>query len=153
MAIEIVDYKPQYLDDYCRLTEEWITKHWVMESRDYEELCEVQSMIDDGGYLLIALLDGKAVGTCAMIPMDGEKYDFELAKFCVSPCAQGLGLGSKLIRAALQRAKEMGKNRIYLETNHLCETAIHLYEKLGFSHLEGHSKVFDRGDVLMAVIL
>lgn len=153
MNIEIVDYSSQYLNDYCRLTEEWISKHWVMESRDYEELREVQTMIDNGGFLLIALLDGKAVGTCAMIPMNGEKYDFELAKFCISPTAQGFGLGSKLLNTALRRTKEMNKNRIYLETNHLCETAIHLYKKIGFKQLEGHSKVFERGDVLMALTL
>lgn len=148
--IEIVEYTDEYHDAFVALSVAWITEHWELEPNDYDELQNVGRRITEkGGFILMALLGGKPVGTCAMIPMDGVKYDYELAKFTTSANLRGRGIGSLLINSVIRRADAEGRGRLYLETNHLCEAGIHLYEKAGFRHLPGHSEIFDRGDYLM----
>lgn len=152
--IEIADYKIEYHDAFVALSVAWITEHWELEANDLDELNNAgERILGRGGFILIALYNGKPVGTCAMIPMDGEKYDYELAKFTTSSEVRGKGIGKMLAFSALDRAAKSGKNRIYLETNQLCKAAIHIYESVGFKHLPGKSKVFERGDVLMECIV
>lgn len=149
--VSIIDYTPAYRDDFVRLSVSWISEYWPLEERDHYELEHVEeNIIAPGGFIVMALMDGKAVGTVAMIAMDGQEYDYELAKFTTSNECRGHGIGRMLIAEVLKRADEQGKGRIYIETNHLCEAAIHLYEQFGFHRLPGVSKVFDRGDYLMA---
>lgn len=146
----IIDYTPEYLDDFVRLSINWISEYWPIEERDHYELEHVEeNIIRPGGFILMALMDGKPVGAVAMIAMDGKDYDYELAKFTTSRECRGHGIGRQLIEEALRRADSQGKGRIYIETNKLCLAAIHLYEQYGFRHLPGVSKVFDRGDYLM----
>jgi len=45
---------------------------------------------------------------------------------------RGQGIGQKLIKAALQRAKENGLEKVELEVFHTNTNAISLYEKMGF---------------------
>lgn len=146
----IVDYKPEYLDAFVRLSIDWISEYWPIEERDHYELEHVEeNIIAPGGFILIALSDGEPVGAVAMIAMDGSRYDYELAKFTTAKSCRGKGIGRKLIEAALSRADAEGKGRVYIETNHLCHAGIHLYEQYGFHLIPGVSKVFDRGDYLM----
>lgn len=148
--ITITDYTPEYLGDFVRLSINWISEYWPIEERDHYELEHVEeNIIRPGGFILMALMDGKPVGAVAMIAMDGREYDYELAKFTTSRECRGHGIGRLLIEEALRRADAQGKGRIYIETNKLCLAAIHLYEQYGFRHLPGVSKVFDRGDYLM----
>lgn len=146
----ITDYTPEHLADFVRMSIEWISEYWPIEERDHYELEHVEeNIIAPGGFILIALQDGKPVGAVAMIAMDGKDYDYELGKFTTSKECRGQGIGRQLIEEALRRADSQGKGRIYIETNRLCHAAIHLYEQHGFKKLPGVSKVFDRGDYLM----
>lgn len=148
--ITITEYSPLYLDDFVRLSVSWISEYWPLEERDRYELEHVdENIIAPGGFILIALDGDKAVGAVAMIAMDGKEYDYELGKFTTSRECRGRGIGRMLIEEALRRADAQGKGRVYIETNKLCLSAIHLYEQYGFKKLPGVSKVFDRGDYLM----
>lgn len=151
--IEIADYDSRYLDAFVKLSVDWISEYWPIEERDHYELEHVEeNIIRPGGFILMALDDGVPVGTVAMIAMDGREYDYEFAKFTTTAACRGKGIGRLLVEEALRRADNEGKGRIYIETNHLCEAAIHLYEQYGFCHIPGKSSVFDRGDYLMARI-
>lgn len=154
--IRIVEYTEQYRNDFVRLSINWISEYWPLEERDRYELDHVrENIIEPGGFILMALQGDVPVGTVAMIAMDGNEYDFELAKFTASREIRGKGIGRKLMTEALRRADEMvGKRRhsarVYIETNHLCEAAIHLYEQFGFKIIPNKvSEVFERGDILM----
>lgn len=154
--IRIVDYEDRYREDFVRLSVNWISEYWPLEDRDHYELEHVkENIIEPGGYILMALLGDMPVGTIAMIAMDGKEYDYELAKFTASKDIRGKGIGRKLITEALRRADVQVKGRrdfarVYIETNHLCEAAIHLYEQYGFKVIPDKvSEVFERGDVLM----
>ena len=72
----------------------------------------------------------------------------------VIPESRGKGAGEFLLRAALERVRELGlEDRLYLLTNARCEAAIHLYEKVGFQHdadiLARVRKRYERADVAM----
>lgn len=149
--ITIVDYNDeQHRAAFKAMNIAWISVHWEMEERDYEELDKVEeNILGLGGFILMAMMNGEAVGTVAMIPMDGTKYDYEFAKFTTTTAVRGRGLGMRLAQAALDKARGEGKSRFFIVTNKLCESAIHIYKKLGFVLLPGRSEIFERGDTLM----
>ena len=107
--IKIVDFNPSHQSAFKALNEEWITTYFVMEEADFKALDHPQEyIIDGGGYIAIALLDNEPVGTCALMKMDNEQFDYELAKMGVSPKAQGLGVGYQLGIKVIDKAKELG---------------------------------------------
>lgn len=146
--IEIKNYTQAHYDDFRRLNFAWIAEHWQLEQRDYEEMEQIRDGVD-GGFMLVALCNGQVVGTIAFFAMDGNDYDYELAKFTVDKRLRGKGIGRMLIEAALDKAAAQGKRRVYIITNKLCYSAIHLYEQYGFKKINGVSAVFKRGDYLM----
>ena len=72
----------------------------------------------------------KVVGTCALIKYNDQLY--ELAKMGVSEAYQGQKIGRKLAEAVLERAKELGAKKVFLESSQQLEAALALYHKLGF---------------------
>jgi GNAT superfamily N-acetyltransferase len=92
------------------------------------------------------------VGTCALIRMDDSTY--ELAKMAVSPTAHGLGIGERLGRAAITKAKALGASRLYLESNTKLVPAINLYHKLGFQKtVAGAPSPYERCNIQMELDL
>lgn len=65
---------------------------------------------------------------------DGNICEFQKMYFLEE--ARDLGLGSKMITVCLERAKEIGFKKCYLETMPYMESARALYEKNGFSSLD-----------------
>ena len=131
-ALRIVDYTPEYADAFKRLNVEWITQYWELEAADEKALGgPKEHILDQGGAILIALYNAAPVGTVALIPYNDSTL--ELAKMAVSPAVQGKGFGLLLGEAALERARQMGANRVYLESNTILGPALSLYQKLGFS--------------------
>ena len=147
--IEVRNYTADDYEDFCRLNIAWIGEHWQLEPRDYEEMEQMRQGVEPG-FMLVAVEAGQVVGTIAFLPMDGTVYDYELAKFAVDRNCRGKGIGRLLLQAALNRAASEGKQRIYIITNKLCFSAIHLYEAFGFVQIPGVSEQFVRGDYLMA---
>ena len=150
--VQIVDYKPAHQPSFKRLNEEWITRWFEMEAADYKSLDHPQqTILDGGGHILIAVLKGEAVGTCALIKMDETTY--ELAKMSVSSKAQGRGIGMLLGQATIAKAKELGASRVYLESNTILEPAVRLYRKLGFSEIESAISPYERCNIQMELLL
>ncbi|MEQ6167326.1 MULTISPECIES: GNAT family N-acetyltransferase [unclassified Ekhidna] len=150
--IQIVNYQPSHASAFKELNAAWINKYFEMEESDRKMLDDPQGYIlDKGGAILIALMDEKPIGTCALIKMEEEVY--ELAKMAVSPEAQGQKIGWKIGLATIEKAKELGANRVYLETNSVLKPAISLYRKLGFKDTEGYCSPYARCNVQMELIL
>ena len=150
--VQIVDYEPAYAKVFHDLNEEWITTWFKMEEEDHHALDHPKERIlDGGGHIYIALYQGQAVRTCAIIRMkDGG---FELAKMAVSPKAKGKGIGWLLGRACIEKARELGGTRVYLESNTRLKPAINLYHKLGFRKIAGPPSPYERCDIQMELIL
>lgn len=153
-AVEIVDYSPEYLMAFKRLNIMWINSHWSLEPHDLEVLSSPEdSILSKGGCILVALVDSVPMGVVALCRMESDGYDFELAKLAVDPCARGMGLGTAICRAAIERAKSLGAKKLFLESNTLLTPAINLYHKLGFRELKEYHPAYERGDIQMELII
>ncbi len=152
--VRIVDYTPKYRKAFHDLNEEWISKYFKMEAADHRALDNPKGyIIDKGGFILVALYNEEPVGVCAMIKMNDPEYDFEMAKMAVSPKAQGKNIGFLLGQAVIQKAKEMGASKIYLESNTVLQPAISLYHKLGFHRVVGRPSPYERSNIQMELTL
>ncbi len=149
-TVEIVDYESKYNAAFAYLNKEWIAAYFKMEAADYKALDNADTYIlQNGGCILVALLDKEPVGVCALIKMNDPDYDFELAKMAVSPKAQGKKIGWLLGNAAIEKAKQLGASKIYLESNTILVPAIQLYRKLGFIEVHGRPTPYERANIQM----
>jgi len=152
--IQIVEYSSIYQEDFKRLNEEWISTYFEMEEADKKALNDPENYIlNKGGKILVAIEDKTVLGVCALLKMTNDDFDYELAKMAVSPKAQGKGLGYLLGKTMLERAKQLGAKKIYLETNSLLQPALSLYNKLGFKKITGFPSPYKRCDIQMELEL
>lgn len=86
------------------------------------------------GALLVATVDGKFAGCCAMRPLDSVDYAnaCEMKRLYVRSDFRGLGLGRLLAEGILDAARLAGYDCILLDTLDDMEAARALYEELGF---------------------
>lgn len=139
---------------FLRLNEAWISADFVLEEEDRQILSHPQQhILDPGGAICIAELDGESVGCCALMVMSSG--DLELAKMTVSESTRGLGIGQQLLQFAIEQARRMDAHRIYLESNTKAAAAVRLYERMGFQHLPGplHPSKYERANVFMELRL
>jgi DNA-binding MarR family transcriptional regulator/GNAT superfamily N-acetyltransferase len=152
--VQIVEYEPKYQSDFKSLNEEWISTYFKIEETDSKALDNPEGhILNKGGKIFVALYKGKPLGVCALIKMDDPEYDFELAKMAVSPKAQGKNMGWLLGQSVLNKAKELGASKIYLESNTLLKPAINLYYKLGFQKVVGRPTPYERCNIQMEFLI
>ena len=153
-TIEIVNYESAYKDVFRDLNVEWISTYFKMEASDYKALEHADShILQNGGYILVALLNKEPVGFCALIKMNDPIYDFELAKMAVAPKAQGKKIGWLIGEAIKDKARSVGAKTLYLESNTILIPAIILYRKLGFIEVFGRTSPYERCNIQMALTL
>lgn len=89
------------------------------------------------GALLLATVDGRYAGCCAMRPLDTSDYPnaCEMKRLFVREAFRGLGLGRKLAEGILDAARMAGYDCILLDTLNEMESARALYEDLGFAEI------------------
>jgi ribosomal protein S18 acetylase RimI-like enzyme len=81
----------------------------------------------------LALVDGQVVGWCDILPLDRPtKSHGGVLGLGVLPGHRGRGIGTALLEAALNAAKEYGLTRVELVVREHNTGAIALYERLGF---------------------
>lgn len=86
----------------------------------------------------IAEKDGLLLGGAGIYPTDAlAEGTCELVKMYLTPSARGLGLGRTMIAKCLEAAKNKGFTAVYLETMPELKKAVSVYEKFGFSYLDG----------------
>jgi len=152
--IEIMEFDAKYSEVFRSLNVEWISQYFEMEESDYKALDNPHGYIlDKGGHILIALYENEPLGVCALIKMNDEEYDFELAKMAVSPKAQRKNIGFTLATAVIEKAKSLGASKIYLESNTILKPAINLYYKLGFQKVLGKPTPYTRCNIQMELVI
>ena len=81
--------------------------------------------------------EGRVLGGGGYAPLEGAGDDVcELRKMYFLPELRGLGMGARLIRLALDHAREAGFRTCYLETLEHMTQARRLYEGFGFRKLD-----------------
>ncbi len=153
--VQLVDFESRYARAFRDLNAAWIEQYFSLESEDRRLLEDPQrELVEAGGYIVMALRGGEAVGTCALLPLpEDPDYEFELVKMAVSPSARGLGIGEALGRHVLAKARALGARRVYLETNPVLGSAVRLYRRLGFEEVVGHDSPFARCGLQMGTTL
>lgn len=151
-SIEIIDYRPEFHNDFKRLNYEWIEQYFEIEEADRHSLENPDGKIlEPGGHIFIALDQHEVVGTCALIKREGKAY--ELAKMAVSEASRGKGIGFLLGQSAIDKARDSGAESLYLESNTKLVPAIRLYQKLGFEKVVTEPSPYTRCNIQMMLNL
>jgi putative acetyltransferase len=153
--VEFRPFEPGDEAAFRELNEAWIAGHFVVEEKDWEVLNDpVGHILQAGGAIFMAMQEGVAIGTCALLAMaDGS---FEVAKMTVAAECRGQGIGKRLLAHVIEHARATGAARLYLETNSSLHSAVHVYESLGFRHLPAERvkpSPYARANVYMELIL
>lgn len=153
MSVIVRDFRPGDETTFRDINLEWIERFFAVEDKDRETLNNPQKyFLDPGGAIFIAEDGGEPVGAVALIIMGGGSV--ELSKMGVRPAAQGKGVGRMLVAAAVNRAREMGMRRVYIETNSILAPAIKLYHEAGFAPLQERVPTpYARADVQLELLL
>jgi GNAT superfamily N-acetyltransferase len=89
-----------------------------------------------GSTLLVGELDGEVVGVCQLIVFRhiqaGGGRCAEIESVHVHPDQRGHGVGTALMRHAIERARALGCYRVQLTSNTVREDAHRFYGSLGF---------------------
>jgi putative acetyltransferase len=89
-------------------------------------------------FYLVAEENNRLLGGAGIFPSAGLPAAVaELVKMYLHKDARGKGLGRLLIEQCLEKAKALGYKKIYLETMPELSKAVSVYEKFGFSYLNG----------------
>ena len=82
-----------------------------------------------GGFVLV---DGHSIVAFGQI-VPKSRRRAHLARLIVAPAWRGRGVGARLVAALLETTRASGNSIVSLNVDPANATAIHLYEKLGFS--------------------
>ncbi|MEM7638578.1 MAG: GNAT family N-acetyltransferase [Pseudomonadota bacterium] len=131
------DYTPADANAFRDLNLAWVEAYFTVEDEDRAQLDDPQThILDKGGAILIAELEGEPVGTVGLVPGHGDQV-LELIKMSARSDVKGRGIGRALMDASIEKARAMGATRIWLETNTKLDAALALYRKSGFRELTG----------------
>lgn len=135
-AVRIVPYAANFRADFYRLNAEWLNKYYSIEPIDHAVLSDPEKhMIERGGAIFFAVMRAEAVGTCALMPDSPGVY--ELTKMAVTERYQGLGIGRRLLNAAIGEYHRRDGKQLFLESHAHLQVALKLYEKAGFEMQPG----------------
>ena len=96
-----------------------------------DQLRDLPGAYDEvGGAFWVAHVDGGLVGTCGVYPVAAGVL--ELRKMYLAPAARGLGVGARLLEAAVTFARAAGASALVLDTTEQMARAIAFYERHGF---------------------
>jgi putative acetyltransferase len=150
--IEIVPYSDEYASVFKVLNLEWLDKYNLTESHDLMILNDPKgTIIDNGGVIYLAKSGEEIVGSAALIN-EGHGI-FELAKMAVAPASRGKGISKLLIEKCIDAAKERKAKKVILFSNSQLQTAISLYKKYGFKHVDVTDAPFLTADIKMELSL
>lgn len=133
-SLAIHEFSDALAPHFRDINAEWIEAMFHLEATDREVLDNPRTrIIEPGGVILFVEAPGLGiVGTCALQKTGASSY--ELTKMGVRESARGMKAGEFLLAAVIERARSLGADPLYLLTSRKCESAIHLYGKLGFQH-------------------
>ncbi len=99
-------------------------------------MADAAGRVADGGILLVAVEDGRVVGTVTLYLGPGSEQwragDAMFRFLAVDPAARRRGIGRALFQACLDRARAAGKGRMALHTTEWMAAARAMYERAGF---------------------
>lgn len=151
-TIEIIPFSDDLHVHIRILNYEWLEKYFRIEEGDRISLSDPgKEIIDKGGFIFYAKLNGEIVGTASLLKKSGSV--FELGKMAVSGKAQGHGIGTALLEYCIRFAEEQSIEKLILYSNTKLQSAIHLYKKYGFREIPLEPGLYERADIKMEKLL
>jgi ribosomal protein S18 acetylase RimI-like enzyme len=149
-TISIVAYEKKHQPYFEKFNRQWIEEWFKMEALDEWVLTNPdEAILKDGGAILMALYNGEVAGTVGLRKV-GEKV-YEFTKMAVDENFRLKGIAEALSYASLEKAKELGADKVILYSNTKNANAVKLYEKIGFKHLPVEPGVYERANVKMEI--
>lgn len=146
--IQIAEFSDELSEPIKTLNYKWLEKYFRVEEGDIVSLSNPKKyIIDKGGYVYYAKLNGEIVGTASLLKKSETIY--ELGKMAVADKAQGHGIGTILLEHCLTVAKQKQIPTLILYSNTILKSAIHLYRKYGFEEIELESGLYERANIKM----
>jgi DNA-binding MarR family transcriptional regulator len=131
-AVRIVPFDPALRGHFYRLNAEWLTRYFAIEEIDHRVLSQPEDhILRPGGRIFFGV--------------------YELTKMAVTERCQGLGIGRKLLAAAIAEYHALGGERLFLESQETLQAALRLYASMGFERQPGRKpdSHYQRSDVYM----
>lgn len=137
MELIIRGYQPEELPSMIRIWNRVVEEGNAFPQTTMLTLAEAADFFAAQTFTGVAVLEGTVVGLYILHPNNiGRCGHIANASYAVSDSCRGHKIGEKLVRHSLETAKEKGfrlmQFNAVVSTNH---TAIHLYEKIGFTRL------------------
>ena len=150
MTIEILPYSAEHAPVFDRLNRAWIEEYFSVEPFDELVLTQPETYIlANGGEIWFAAIDGKVIGTYALLALASGLYEF--TKLGVDPSAHGKGVARTMLRHAAVRAKELGAHTLKIFTSTKLVPACTLYRSEGFVEVamsDEQKARYKRGDIM-----
>lgn len=89
------------------------------------------------GRLYLLYCDDQAAGCIGLRKIDDQNC--EMKRLYIRPEFRGNGLGVILVKKIIEDAREIGYSYMLLDTLPFLESAIHMYQKLGFYEIESYN--------------
>lgn len=132
--VKIVPFSKKNATHFDRLNRSWIEEYFSVEPFDNQVLTNPQKMIiDNGGEVWFAELDGAIVGACALYALKPGMFEF--TKLGVDKAAHRRGVARTLLQHAAKRAKERGAHTLRIFTSTKLAPANALYVSEGFKEV------------------
>ena len=118
----------------CRLLDEDLDRRVgrVIKRDKYAQFNQLDKIHE----AIVVYQDGKPIGGGAIRPYD--ETAIELKRVFVRPEGQGHGIGTELVSKLIGWARELGYQRMILETGDLLTESVHVYSKLGFRKIPNY---------------
>lgn len=150
--IQIIPYSSELQPAFEQINKEWVIQYFSLEPFDIMQLENPEAhILSKGGAILFAKEGEEIIGTVGLVKM--EEGIFEMIKMGVRPKAQGKKVGQMLVKAILEKAKEMGAKKVVLYSNSKLEAALNIYRKFGFRELVPECGKYLRCDIKMEIEL
>jgi len=149
--IKLINYENKYQLDFKRLNMEWLEKLELVEEHDLEILDDPDGeVIDKGGIIFLATDGEKIIGTAGLYKENDTTY--ELIKMAVDTEYRGRGISKLLLDRCIKEAKDRKATKLFLYSNSKLTTALKLYDKYGFVHIDAADSPFITADVKMELV-
>jgi GNAT superfamily N-acetyltransferase len=89
------------------------------------------------GAWVVAYLDGRPIGCGGVKRFDGSSG--ELKRIYLAPAARGHGLGRRLLEELEQHARDLGYERLLLDTGDLQPEALGLFQSAGYEQIPDYN--------------
>jgi GNAT superfamily N-acetyltransferase len=137
VAVELRDAQPEDLAGVRGLIEEYVRSLGVdLGFQEIEtELSDLAAAYaPPRGGILVGVAGGQLAGCVALRPL--EPGTCEMKRLYVRPPFRRTGLGKRLSVAAIEKARDLGYDRMRIDTLPQMQAARRLYAELGFRTIE-----------------